>query len=300
MNTTKLKQLLWFILIFVLLTTNCGVINTETPITVGPSGSLTTSPLSPVSTSTIVTPTMTHAPVSATSTIAVPALSEEEKQQVIDSLLKEDYHCMLPCWGGIKPGVSIWPDVQAFLEQFAEVYSSNNSAKINYMGEEVYVVFYVHNNIVESIGAPRFEYPIYRLLQDYGKPDEIYFYVLDVLPIDTSNPYTVYLFYKDKGIVAEYNGASAKGTTISVCFTDSQGQKSQIAFLSLWSKGLEMSFEDVIAQYMSKFSPGYLSLKYYKMEELSAHTTNDLFEIYKLEENENHCLQIKNPNPKPS
>jgi len=303
MNTTKLKQSLWFILIFVLLTTNCGVINTETPITVGPSESQTTPDLSPVSTSTMVTSTMTPVPMSATSTIAVPTLSEEEKQQVIDSLLKEDYHCILPCWGGIESGVTTWHNAKLLLEQFAQIYSSQSgiyTAEFQYNGRNLVLAFYVRNNIVEFIAVPRFEYPLHRLLQDYGEPDEVYFYILDVLPIDTSNPYTVYLYYKEQGIIAEYNGASAKGATISVCFMDSQGQKSQTAFLSLWSKGSEMSFEDVIAQYMSKFSPGYLSLKYYKLNELSTQTLQEFYDIYKLKDNENHCLQIKNPNPKPS
>ncbi|MCI0557769.1 MAG: hypothetical protein MN733_04685 [Nitrososphaera sp.] len=301
MTTAKLKHSLWFILIFVLLTTNCGVINTETSITVGPSGSLTTSPPSPVSTSTMVTPTMTHTSVPATSMIAVPTLSQEEKQQVIDQLLTEDYHCMLPCWGGIEPGATTRSTALAILEQVAdEVYLYNDSAKINYLGKSVYVSFYARNNVVESISAPRFEYPLYRLLQDYGKPDEVYFYILDILPIDTNNPYTVYLFYREKGIIAEYNGVSAKGAAISVCFLDSQGQKSQTALLSLWSKGSDKTFEDVIAQYMSKFSPGYLSLRYHSLEELSSYTSQEFHEIYEPKENENYCLEIKNPNPGPS
>jgi hypothetical protein len=301
MTTTKPKHSWRVILIFVLLATNCGVINTETPITVGPSESLTASPPLPLSTSTMVTPTMTHPSVSATSTIAVPTLSEEEKQQAIDQLLTADYHCILPCWGGIEPGATTRSTALAILEQVAdEVYLYNDSAKINYLGKSVYVSFYARNNIVETISAPRFEYPLYRLLQDYGEPDEVYFYILDVLPIDTNNPYTVYLFYREKGIIAEYNGASAKGATISVCFMDSQGQKSQTALLSLWSRGSDKPFEGVIAQYMSKFSPGYLSLRYYRLGELSTYTSHEFFEIYELKDNENHCLDIKNPNPGPS
>ena len=302
MNTTKRKHSLWFILILVLLTTNCGVINTETPITVGPSESLTTSPPSRVSASAIVTPTRTHTPVSATSTIVAPTLTEQEKQQVIDQLLREDYHCVLPCWGGIEPGVTTWHDAKLLLEQFAQIYTAQSgiyTAEFQYNGRNLVLGIYVRNNIVEFIAVPRFEYPLYRLLQDYGKPDEVYFYILDVLPIDTNNPYTVYLFYREKGIIAEYSGASAKGATISVCFMDSQGQKSQTAFLSLWPKGSDRPFEDVIAQYMSKFSD-YLSLKYYKIEELSAYTSQEFYEIYELKDNENHCLEIKNPNPEPS
>lgn len=248
-------------------------------------------------------PTNTYTPVPATPTIPVLTLSAEERENLITQLLAQDYHCTLPCWGGIEPGVTTWPDAKAFLEQFAQIYSSHPwiyTAEFQYQGENLVLAFHTPANVVEFITAPRFEYPLYRLLQDYGKPDEVYFYILDVLPIDTNNPYTVYLFYKEKGIVAEYDGASTKGATISICFKDSQEQKSRTAFLSLWSKGLDRTFQDVIAQYMSKLSPGYLSMKYYKLEGLSTYNTNDFFELYKLEENGNRCLQIKNPNPEPS
>jgi hypothetical protein len=253
-----------------------------------------TSPFLPVSTSSSVIPTNT--PVLATPTFFVPTLSVEEKENLIAQLLTQDYHCTLPCWGGIEPGVTTWSDTKAFFEQFAELYS-NTSAKMDYMGKSVYVAFYISKNKVASLGVPRFEYPLYRLLQDYGEPDEVYFYILDVLPIDTNNPYTVYLFYREQGIVAEYNGESTKRATISVCFMDSQGQKSQTAFLSLWPKETDKTFEDVIAQYMSKFSPGYLSLRYHRLEELSMYTVQEFYEIYELKDNENYCLEIKNPNP---
>jgi len=294
MTIAKLKIGSWLTIVFVFLATSCGVINTQTGMTATPT-TLTMTPSSLlVSTSTLIMPTNTYTPV--------PTLSVEERENLVTQLLTQDYHCMLPCWGGIEPGVTTWPDAKVFLEQFAQIYSSRPeiyTAEFQYEGENLVLAFYTYNNIVEFMGAPRFEYPLYRLLQDYGKPDEVYFYILDVLPIDTNNPYTVYLFYKEKGIVAVYSGASVKGTTLSVCFRDAQGRKNHNTFLWLWSKGADKAFHDVTAQDMNKFSD-HLSLKYYKLEELSTFQVNDFFELYKLEENENYCLQIKNPNPTPS
>lgn len=296
MNMTKLKHVWWFTISFVLLATGCG--NVQAHSTTTPTAlQVTPSPL-PVSTDTLDVPTSTHTSVPVTSTMPVPTLLADERENLIAQLLTQDYRCTLPCWGGIEPGVTTWPAARTFLEQFAEIHS-NTSAKINYVGKPVYTAFYVNNNnIVEFIGVPRFEYPVYRLLQDYGKPSEIYFYILDVLPVDTSNPYTIYLFYKEQGIVGEYNGASAKGSTLSVCFKDSQGRKSRNAFLWLWPEKVDLTFRNVTDQYMNKFSE-HASLNYYEIEELSADNVDGFFETYKLEENENKCLQIQNPNPEP-
>ena len=84
-----------------------------------------------------------------------------------------------------------------------------------------------------------------------------------------------------------------------MCLENDHGQKNRAAFLSLSSKGLDKTFSKVITQYLSRFSD-YSSLKYYKLEELSTYTNSDFFEFYGLEENENQCLQIKNPDPEPS
>jgi hypothetical protein len=251
-----------------------------------------------VPTNILVTPSLTYTPISAPPTILIPTLSAKEREVVINQLLAEDYECILPCWGGVEPGVTTWTDAKTFLEQFAQIYSSQSgifTAEFQYKTDNLVLAFYTHNSIVEFIAVPRFEYPLYRLFQDYGKPDEVYFYILDVLPIDTNNPYTVYLFYKDAGILAAYDGVSPKGETISVCFENDHGQKSRAAFLWLWSPGSGKTFSEVI----SRFSY-YSSLKYYRLEELSTYTNSDFFEFYELEENENQCLQIKNPNPEPS
>jgi len=293
-NTLVLKFLTKLVIVSLVACSKIPTANTPSPFV-----SLTSTHLP---TSTLATPTKIHTPVPTPSTIPAPTLSTEEKENLINQLLTQDYHCKLPCWGDIEPGVTRWLDAKVFLEKFSQIYSSHPetyTAEFQYQGENATLAFYTHKDVVEFMGASRFEYPVYRLLQDYGKPDEVYFYILDVLPIDTDNPYTVYLFYKEKGIIAAYyDGASPKGAKISVCFIDGQGRKNHNAFLWLWTKGADKTFYNVTAEYMNKFSD-HVSLKYYKLEELSSYNTNDFFEIYKLKDNENRCLQIDNPNPKP-
>ena len=302
MVASKLKQACILAVVFVFLITSCSVVSSEMPVTPSPVVLKITPSVSPTPTHILVIPSLTYTPIPATPTIPVPTLSAKEKEIVINQLLAEDHKCMLPCWGGVEPGVTTWTDAKIFLQQFAQIYSSQSgihTAEFQYKAKNLVLKFYTHNSIVEFIGVPRFEYPLYRLLQEYGKPDEVYFYILDVLPIDTNNPYTVYLFYKDAGILAEYNGVSPKGETISVCFENGHEKKSSTTFLSLWPKSSDKTFSEVITQYLNRFSD-YSSLKYYKLEELSTYTNSDFFEFYKLEENENQCLQIKNPNPKSS
>ena len=297
MNIRNVTIILLFSIILVIGLGACGnspSINTLLP----PEGSInSTQP----TTTVLAKPSNTLTPIPATPTMPLPTFSVEEKENIVTKLVTEDFNCMLPCWGGIEAGVTTWSNAQTFLEQFTQIYSSPSgirTAEIHYKDDDLVLEFYAKSNVVEFMGVPRFEYPIHHLFRDYGRPDEIYFFILDVLPVDTTNPYSLYLIYKEKGIIAEYNGVSAKGRTLLICFRDFHDSKSRNVFLWLWAKEDEKTFHNVISQYMDRFSE-HSSLTYYKLEELSVYNPNDFFDIYSLEENENSCLKIKNPNPEP-
>lgn len=149
--------------VFVFLITSCDVVSSETPITTSTVAMQTTPSVSPMPTNISVLPSLTYTAIPATPTIPVPTLSAKEKEMVINQLLAEDHKCMLPCWGGVEPGVTTWTDAKEFLEQFAQIYSSHSgiyTAEFQYKAENLVLAFYTRNSLVEFIAVPRFEYPL--------------------------------------------------------------------------------------------------------------------------------------------
>lgn len=241
--------------------------------------------------------TQTPTPKMATglpSPVAMLSLPPAEKEQLIDQILTQDVQCKLPCFAGIAPGATPWSDARSFLEQVSEkIYPTGKSSTYAIEIQQGSVVdFYVPRDKVEFIMAPRKQYSVDELLNAYGEPDEIYIYILDALPVDTTVSYIVHLYYK-MGFVVQYYGEAAKGPAVSVCLTEKEGE-SKDAFLWLWDGDSKISFEDVYQDYVSKFYQPEVSLGYYRLADLSDLTVHEFYEAYRNQSKEG-CLQLKNP-----
>ena len=241
--------------------------------------------------------TQTPTPKMATglpSPVAMLSLPPAEKEQLIDQILTQDVQCKLPCFAGIAPGATPWSDARSFLEQVSEkIYPTGKSSTYAIEIQQGSVVdFYVPRDKVEFIMAPRKQYSVDELLNAYGEPDEIYIYILDALPVDTTVSYIVHLYYK-MGFVVQYYGEAAKGPMVSVCLTEKEGE-SKDAFFWLWDGDSKISFEDVYQDYVSKFYQPEVSLGYYRLADLSDLTVHEFYEAYRNQSKEG-CLQLKNP-----
>lgn len=246
-----------------------------------------------------ITPTRTIVPATITPSLTPePTLFQQEKEKFITIFLTEDYLCKLPCFAGITPGVTPWTETKTFLESrtggyFFSARSDIYNLVLNYYSEEIYLDFITQRDITQFIMVPRSEYPINRLLTEYGKPDEIYVFILDVLPIDRNIPYTIYFYYK-QGIVAIYHGKSVKGNTVNVCINNQQDIVKGEAFFWLWDKNSNESFETVTKKYVSKFYSFERFSRIYKLEDLSGYTINTFFDNFKNEE-QSGCFELRNP-----
>jgi hypothetical protein len=258
--------------------------------------------LPPTPTATIIEITSNPKPIIVTpAPLPIPTLSQQEKDKIISILLHDDYLCELPCFAGINPGITKWAETKTFFESLSKKpYPASNSNAyvigISHEQDEVFVSFYVSQGETKFIMTPRYEFPIYKLLTKYGKPDEIYIHILDVLPSDKTVPYTVYVYYK-KGIVAQYKGNSDKGTTVLVCFNEQEKDVNNV-FFWLWNGNSNESFESIITKYVSKFYTPDVSLGYSKLEKLSDYNADIFFDTYS-DQNQTKCLELKNPNLTP-
>ena len=125
-----MKKVQAVILIFLLAGCSSNQPSTTTISTIPPASS----PL-PVVTAIPATPTFT--PTSAPSPVLtspplltpLPTLSPTEAEEKLRLWIAGVFDCLLPCWGGITPGVTTWPEARQVIEQvsgFATVHVSEN------------------------------------------------------------------------------------------------------------------------------------------------------------------------------
>lgn len=221
-----------------------------------------------------------------------------EKETIISRLLTGDYLCNLPCWGGIEPGVTTLPTALNFVNTIAIYYPVHKSAEIEYKGKTYLIGIYSNNNTVEYLQVPRLDYSLTKFLQNYGKPDDIYLFILDSLPIDIDNPYSLFLIYKDQGILVKYDGISPKGENISLCLVEELSYIDSSPVFSLWKKGANLEFQDVLSKYVDQYY-GYSDQEYHSLAELSDYSIDDFYGIFSNDKTNMECLQVKNPNGPP-
>lgn len=89
---------------------------------------------------TIVAPTQTETSITSTplpgltSTPFYTPLPTFSSTQAVENLriwLQGVFDCLLPCWGGITPGKTTWPEARQILEQMSEFATVNISENIN-------------------------------------------------------------------------------------------------------------------------------------------------------------------------
>ena len=94
---------------------------------------------SPVPTETILPATQTSTPASAPSPAftspplltPLPALSSTEAEEKLRSWIPGISDCLLPCWGGITPGITTWPHARQIIEQISDFATVNISENIS-------------------------------------------------------------------------------------------------------------------------------------------------------------------------
>lgn len=280
--------------VIILLVSGCarstapGSINTSELTSAVPQNPATSTERSTVSSTKMITPT----------NLPTSTFTPEKKEIIISRLLKGDYLCDLPCWGGIEPGVTTIFNAINFVNTIAIYYPAHKSAEIDYQEKKYLIGIYSNDKTVEYLRVPRLDYSLTQLLQKYGIPDEIYLYIVDTLPIDIDNPYSLFLFYKGQGIMAEYDGISPKGEVLSLCLAEKVSYIDSSPVISLWEKGTNLEFRDVLSKYADQYYR-YSEREYYSLAELSDYSIDDFYEIFSDYEMNKECLRVKNPNGQP-
>ena len=187
----------------------------------------------PTETATPSDPSMTNTVVPATTT-PFPTVMPSEVTQFIDKLVSTNEICSFPCWGGIIPGKTNWANVSAFLASFAEVSKHSPSSPKGYAAyiplsnhypeDLLWLSVYLdENSTVKYINARRYYLPIDQLLNQYGKPNQIYLFILGVLPSDSTEQIAFLLSYEKQGFFVVYSGETQNQSLLEVCPSNANG-----------------------------------------------------------------------------
>lgn len=151
--------------------------------------------LSPTNT---LIPTATQTPTLAATWTPLPTLSKDDKIDIVRILIETNGWCRFPCWWGITPGETTWQEAKQFLGTFSnkiyeeEDYQQEIQDDVAYTigyhailvqvpneDRETYILFTEKDGVVVEIGVPQLYqesefYPPYRILKEYGEPDEVF------------------------------------------------------------------------------------------------------------------------------
>jgi hypothetical protein len=125
-----MRKIYAVILIFLL----AGCSSSPPTVTTIPTISLTSGP---VATETVLPPTQTPTPAAIPAVTftspplwtPLPAFSSTEAEEQLRIWIEGTFECLLPCWGGITPGLTSWQEARQIVEQlsgFANVNVTEN------------------------------------------------------------------------------------------------------------------------------------------------------------------------------
>jgi hypothetical protein len=172
----------------------------------------------------------------------LPTVLPNQIQQRILSLIKTNGGCKLPCFWGIKPGVTKVQDVMRILEPLTtNIYYNENGIAADFTifpeGVTNYSFFSLsfHASVMtiqqfKQSGMDNVEqYFIPNFLETYGQPEEVWIQAFKPIPGESTDTFDLIAFYGKKGIAAFWQGTGAvQGKLIHGCIDSSPG-------LYLWS-----------------------------------------------------------------
>lgn len=190
-----------------------------------------------------------------------PTLSDIEAERMIQSLLKNNGGCRLPCWWGIIPGKTTWEEARQFLSTFATSivqgsfsqtiiekiphFSTNYSIhyKIPGIPDGGAVLISLTDGIVSTIAfgstSTSESFRLSQLLSKYGKPGKIFVETYQNLPYNPL-PFTLVLYYPEFHFLARFETyAQKEGSFLIGC------PKMVNPYLVLWSADRNVSDLDI-------------------------------------------------------
>lgn len=259
-------------------------------------------PYEPTITATLIHPilTQTIVPITATS---YPTVAPSEVAKFINNLASDEI-CSFPCWAGIIPGKTNWNNIYAFLVSFAKVskhsslspdgYAIYIPLANHYPNDSLWFSIYLDNtSVVQYINGWRYGLPIYQLLTEYGKPEQVYLFILGVLPSDNMEEIRIMLSYKSQGFFVIYQGETRNLDYLEICPSDFN----ETSYFWLWSPQDNDAMSVIVNGGSSYRFPGNWQ-NYREISDSAGGniTVDSFYELYSNPANTHACFQVPSIN----
>jgi hypothetical protein len=251
-----------------------------------------------------IIPTQTETPVPTPAWTPLPTLPPIQAQAFALKMMKTNGGCQLPCWLEITPGITTWPEAYAFLATFADsIYSpdaSGGSAEVSFkfpntsyrgVPETAATIRVKSDGMIDQIMTPM-DISLPDLLATYGPPTEIRILAI-VATMDPVGRFTLVLFYKDKGIMAVYDGKNEKEQIIHICPNHIQGPQQRWL---LWDSADQLTFAEAGTQtLLISPVPPPSEKDFIPLEKLTDLSIESFYQRYKDPKNQGVCMEMQAP-----
>lgn len=240
------------------------------------------SPVSPATippTTLTVSPTIAHSLATSTPDFsAYKTRVAQQDQDRINELLMTNSGCDLPCWWGIKPGITELADVDKLMKElgaFGSVlegkeYRLPDGTLARYVGfdrfnsgESIDIGFGIQNNVIQSVKIERNvsfgdekipgiywnAYSLNHIFEKYGKPDKIWVKNFPSILESSTVDITIFVFYDKLKFMIAYSMHVKITDPILVCPRFDDGQ---IARFNLY---MVPSSQDITLEEYANFVP---------------------------------------------
>lgn len=290
------KYLTTLLLTFVL--AGCTSFVQTTP-TLGEGSVLASS--APTETAAFIRPTTTNA-VSLATVTPYPTLMSSSITQYVDDLVSTNEICLFPCWGGIIPGKTNWGSISAFLASFAEVSKHSPSSPKGYA---VYIplsnqyaddllwlsIYLDEKDNVKYMNGWRYRLSIDQLQNQYGKPSQVYLFVLGVLPSDNVEKFNFILSYQEQGFFVVYSGATQNQANLKIC----PSKINNGPYFWLWDPQDHEAMSTIVGGSSYRFPYDWSRYQEIAVATKDKITVDSFYETYSNPANTNVCFQVHSP-----
>lgn len=248
-----------------------------------------------------ITPSPTVKPTSR------PTLSPEDAHQLLLDLFENNGGCRFPCWFGLTPGHSTYSETKEFVETFSTMTAYRNTSSYQeYLfefrsppseendgrlwgklhGENPDLLTYVWYE------APLSNFPLNNILSQYGPPDEIRLSALGYyMGLSNLGTFWIVLYYKEQGILVEYEGNMEKAKVLDICFPYEK-LRPYVRIL-LWDPDKNYSFKEAGNLMKLQIKPeNSIDEDYRPINELSDLDVPSFYERYRVAENRGICFGV--------
>jgi hypothetical protein len=171
----------------------------------------------------------------------LPTLSSQQAVERVAALLSDNGGCQIPCWWGIEPNKTTWPEARHLLSPFSEIRQGGSGSfteggqsyrvtnfgvyyPISNQAEPGYLSIGVQNDIVVGIIVDRLgseqNYQLHQLLKLFGVPEQTFISAQQSSIVPELPPAMLILDYSSYGIWVAYGYTpSRSGEILSICPT---------------------------------------------------------------------------------